>query len=65
MTIFAVVCAGIFPGVHIGRPWLPYYMFPIPIRWTCGRSLGAPSSGDVFAVSTYATRVDLVFGTWA
>src|SRR6478609_369323 len=30
MTIFAVVCAALLPGVHIGRPWLPYWMFPIP-----------------------------------
>ena len=30
MTIFAVMCALVFPGIHVGRPWLPYWMFPLP-----------------------------------
>src|SRR6185436_598781 len=30
MTIFAVICALMFPGIHVGRPWLAYYMFPLP-----------------------------------
>ena len=30
MTIFAVICAGIFPGIHVGRVWVAYYLFPIP-----------------------------------
>ena len=30
MTIFAVMCAGMFPGIHVGRPWLAYWLFPIP-----------------------------------
>ncbi|MGD0390865.1 MAG: NrfD/PsrC family molybdoenzyme membrane anchor subunit, partial [Tepidisphaeraceae bacterium] len=30
MTIFAVCCAGLFPGIHVGRPWLAYWLFPIP-----------------------------------
>jgi ferredoxin len=32
MTIFAVVCAGMFPLIHVGRPWLGYWLFPIPTR---------------------------------
>ena len=30
MTIFAVMCAGLFPGIHTGRPWVDYWMFPLP-----------------------------------
>lgn len=61
MTIFAVVCAGLFPGVHIGRVWVFYWLFPIPSEhlamWPNFRS---PLLWDVFAVSTYAT-VSLLF----
>lgn len=61
MTIFAVVCAGLFPGVHIGRVWSFYWLFPIPTEhlamWPNFRS---PLLWDVFAVSTYAT-VSLLF----
>ena len=61
MTIFAVVCAGMFPGVHIGRVWAFYWLFPIPTEhlamWPNFRS---PLLWDVFAVSTYAT-VSLLF----
>ena len=61
MTIFAVVCAGMFPGVHIGRVWVFYWLFPIPSEhlamWPNFRS---PLLWDVFAVSTYAT-VSLLF----
>ncbi|MEM9940860.1 MAG: NrfD/PsrC family molybdoenzyme membrane anchor subunit [Planctomycetota bacterium] len=56
MTIFAVMCAGIFPGVHIGRVWAFYWLFPVPTEhlamWPNFRS---PLLWDVFAVSTYAT----------
>ena len=55
MTIFAVVCAAIFPGVHIGRPWMPYYMFPIPNQMGMWPQFRSPLEWDVFAVSTYAT----------
>ena len=44
MTIFAVCCAGIFPGVHIGRVWMAYYLFPIPNQmemWPNFRSAAA------------------------
>src|SRR6266567_9315926 len=60
MTIFAVMCAGIFPGVHIGRPWLPYYMFPIPNQMNMWPQFRSPLEWDVFAVSTYAT-VSILF----
>ena len=56
MTIFAVICAGLFPGIHIGRVWVFYWLFPIPTEhlamWPNFRS---PLLWDVFAVSTYAT----------
>lgn len=61
MTIFAVVCAGTFPGIHVGRVWFAYYLFPLPetrlYMWPQFRS---PLLWDVFAVSTYAT-VSLLF----
>ena len=61
MTIFAVVCAGLFPGIHIGRVWVFYWLFPIPTEhlamWPNFRS---PLLWDVFAVSTYAT-VSILF----
>jgi Ni/Fe-hydrogenase subunit HybB-like protein len=60
MTIFAVMCAGIFPGVHIGRPWLPYYMMPIPNQMGMWPQFRSPLEWDIFAVSTYAT-VSILF----
>lgn len=61
MTIFAVACAGIFPLIHAGRPWLLYWVFPYPNThgslWVNFRS---PLLWDVFAISTYLT-VSLVF----
>jgi molybdopterin-containing oxidoreductase family membrane subunit len=42
MTLFAVVCAGIFPLIHTGRPWLAaYWLLPIQTRWAFGRSSAA------------------------
>jgi Ni/Fe-hydrogenase subunit HybB-like protein len=60
MTIFAVVCAGIFPGIHIGRPWLPYWMFPVPNQMQMWPQFRSPLEWDIFAVGTYAT-VSLLF----
>ena len=60
MTIFAVICAGIFPGIHIGRPWLPYWMFPIPNQMEMWPQFRSPLEWDVFAVGTYAT-VSILF----
>ena len=61
MTIFAVICAGIFPAIHVGRVWFVYWLFPVPSSnlsmWPNFRS---PLLWDVFAVSTYAT-VSLLF----
>src|SRR5690606_3609028 len=60
MTIFAVMCALVFPGIHIGRPWLPYWMFPIPNQMDMWPQFRSPLEWDVFAVGTYAT-VSLLF----
>jgi Ni/Fe-hydrogenase subunit HybB-like protein len=55
MTIFAVICAGIFPGIHVGRPWLAYWMAPYPNQMGMWPQFRSPLLWDVFAVSTYAT----------
>ena len=60
MTLFAVACAGMFPLLHMGRPWLFYWMFPYPNTMTVWPQFRSPLVWDVFAVSTYAT-VSLLF----
>jgi Ni/Fe-hydrogenase subunit HybB-like protein len=61
MTIFAVMCAGIFPLIHTGRPWLAaYWLFPYPNSMGIWPQFRSPLIWDVFAVSTYFT-VSLVF----
>ena len=60
MTIFAVVCAGMFPVLHLGRPWLGYWLFPYPSTMTVWPQFRSPLMWDVFAVSTYAT-ISVVF----
>lgn len=60
MTIFAVCCAGIFPAIHVGRPWLAYWLFPYPNQMAMWPQFRSPLLWDVFAVSTYAT-VSLAF----
>jgi molybdopterin-containing oxidoreductase family membrane subunit len=60
MTIFAVVCAGIFPGIHVGRIWFAYWLAPIPNQMAMWPQFRSPLLWDVFAVSTYAT-VSLLF----
>jgi molybdopterin-containing oxidoreductase family membrane subunit len=60
MTIFAVIVAGSFPGVHVGRPWLPYYMMPIPNQMEMWPQFRSPLEWDIFAVGTYAT-ISIVF----
>jgi Ni/Fe-hydrogenase subunit HybB-like protein len=60
MTIFAVICAGTFPGIHTGRPWLPYWMFPIPNQMEMWPQFRSPLEWDIFAVGTYAT-VSILF----
>jgi Ni/Fe-hydrogenase subunit HybB-like protein len=60
MTIFAVICAAIFPGIHIGRQWMAWFLFPIPWYNQIWPNFRSPLLWDVFAVSTYAT-VSLLF----
>src|SRR6201994_426451 len=60
MTIFAVVCAGLFPLIHVGRPWLGYWLFPLPFTMNVWPQFRSPLLWDVFAVSTYAT-ISVVF----
>jgi len=55
MTIFAVVCAGIFPVFHVGRVWFAWYLFPIPNSNYIWQNFRSPLEWDVFAVSTYGT----------
>ena len=60
MTIFAVICALLFPGIHVGRAWLAYYMFPLPNQMSIWPNFKSPLIWDLFAVSTYFT-VSLLF----
>lgn len=60
MTLFAVACAGMFPLLHTGRPWLAYWMLPYPNVMGMWQNFRSPLMWDVFAVSTYAT-VSLLF----
>ena len=60
MTIFAVICAGIFPAIHIGRIWLVHWLFPIPNYQAMWPNFRSPLLWDVFAVGTYML-VSLMF----
>jgi Ni/Fe-hydrogenase subunit HybB-like protein len=61
MTLFAVMCAGMFPLIHTGRPWLAaYWLFPYPSTMSVWPQFRSPLMWDVFAVSTYFT-VSLIF----
>jgi len=60
MTLFAVACAGLFPLLHMGRPWLAYWLFPYPDTMKMWPNFRSPLVWDAFAVSTYAT-VSLLF----
>src|SRR5438552_5911418 len=55
MTLFAVACAAMFPLLHLGRPWLFYWLFPYPNTMGVQPNFRSPLVWDVFAVSTYAT----------
>ncbi|MDA1027633.1 MAG: polysulfide reductase NrfD [Bacteroidetes bacterium] len=55
MTLFAVVCALVFPGIHVGRVWAAYWMLPIPNQMGMWPQFKSPLLWDVFAVSTYFT----------
>jgi len=60
MTLFAVACAGMFPLLHLGRPWRFWYILPYPNTMLLWPQFRSPLVWDVFAVSTYFT-VSLVF----
>jgi Ni/Fe-hydrogenase subunit HybB-like protein len=61
MTIFGVIQAGLFPLIHMGRPWLAYWVFPIPNQYgSLWQNFNSPLLWDVFAISTYLT-VSTVF----
>src|SRR5262245_11648039 len=60
MTLFAVACAGLFPILHLGRPWFAYWLFPYPSTMAIQPQFRSPLVWDVFAVSTYFT-VSLLF----
>ena len=55
MTLFAVSCAGLFPLLHLGRPWLFYWLLPYPNTMGTWPQFRSPLVWDVFAVLTYAT----------
>ena len=55
MTIFAVMCAGIFPAFHVGRVWFAWWLFPFPNANGIWPNFRSPLEWDVFAVSTYFT----------
>jgi Ni/Fe-hydrogenase subunit HybB-like protein len=60
MTIFAVMCAGLFPLIHVGRPWLAFFLFPYPNQRGMWPNFRSPLIWDVFAVTTYMS-VSLLF----
>ncbi len=60
MTLFAVACAGMFPLLHLGRPWVFYWLMPYPNTMDLWPQWRSPLIWDVFAVSTYGT-VSLIF----
>ena len=55
MTLFAVICALVFPGIHVGRIWVVYWVFPIPNQMSMWPNFRSPLLWDVFAVSIYFT----------
>lgn len=55
MTVFAVICALMFPGIHVGRIWTIYWMFPLPNQMAMWPNFRSPLLWDLFAVGTYFT----------
>ena len=55
MTIFAVICAATFPGIHIGRQWMAWFLAPLPNANGIWPNFKSPLLWDVFAISTYGT----------
>ena len=60
MTLFAVICALVFPGIHVGRVWVAYWMVPVPNQMLVWPNFRSPLLWDFFAVGTYFT-VSLLF----
>jgi Ni/Fe-hydrogenase subunit HybB-like protein len=60
MTIFAVMAAGLYPALHVGRVWFAFWLFPVPGNMGLWPNFKSPLCWDVFAVSTYAT-VSILF----
>ncbi len=60
MTLFAVSCAALFPVLHLGRPWLAYWIFPYPNTFDLWPNFRSPLVWDAFAIGTYAL-VSLIF----
>src|SRR6201988_5253516 len=60
MTLFAVACAGLYPILHLGRPWLAYWLFPYPNTMSLWPHFRSPMTGHVFAAST-SPLVSLLF----
>ncbi len=61
MTLFAVVCAGVFPLLHLGRAWFAYWWFPVPNQMGLWPNFRSPLVWDFFAISTYFTISVLFF----
>jgi Ni/Fe-hydrogenase subunit HybB-like protein len=61
MTVFGVMTAGLFPIIHLGRPWFPYWLFPYPTQRQIWPNFRSPLEWDVFAVTTYLTVSSIFF----
>jgi Ni/Fe-hydrogenase subunit HybB-like protein len=54
-TVFSVVCAGLYPAIHVGRPWLAYWLAPYPNTMRVWPNFFSPLLWDALAVATYTT----------
>jgi Ni/Fe-hydrogenase subunit HybB-like protein len=61
MTVFAVMTAGLFPLIHVGRPWFAYWLMPYPNERALWPNFKSPLVWDVFAISTYFTVSAMFF----
>jgi Ni/Fe-hydrogenase subunit HybB-like protein len=61
MTVFGVLTAGLFPILHLGRPWFMYWLFPYPNQRQLWPNFRSPLEWDVFAVTTYLTVSSIFF----
>ena len=55
MTVFAIICAGVYPAIHIGRVWFVWFLFPVPNNYGMWPNFSSPLLWDVFAVTSYLT----------